>query len=101
MTGACRILDLDFDGDYDSDDATLFDALPQGLARHPGRASTGASQPFAHQGLLFDAEIGQYQNRHRQYDPAKRRFLQRDPLGRVSENLHSKSADNTNATAPL
>ena len=80
VTGACRVLDLDFDGDYDSADATLFDALPQGIARHPGRFSTGIEQPFAHQGLLYDAELGQYQNRHRQYDPAKRRFLQRDPI---------------------
>ena len=37
VTGTCRILDLDFDGDYDSTDASLFDALPQGLSRHPGR----------------------------------------------------------------
>ena len=81
VTAECRILDLDFDGDYDSTDAGLFDSLPQGIARHPGRASTGVDQPFAHQGLLYDAEITQYQNRHRQYDPAKRRFLQRDPLG--------------------
>ena len=81
VTGSCRILDLDFDVDYDSADGDTFDRLPSGFARHPGRASTGASQPFAHQGLLHDAEIGQYQDRHRQYDPAKRRFLQRDPIG--------------------
>ncbi len=80
VTAECRILDLDFDGDYDAADATLFDSLPSGIARHPGRASTGVDQPFAHQGLLFDAELASYQNRHRQYDPAKRRFLQRDPL---------------------
>ena len=36
VTGACRILDLDFDGDYDSTDATAFDTLAQGLARHTG-----------------------------------------------------------------
>ncbi|MHC5112196.1 MAG: RHS repeat-associated core domain-containing protein [Planctomycetota bacterium] len=86
VTGSCRILDLDFDGDYDSGDATLFDSLPSGLARHPGRASTGLDQPFAHQGLLFDAELASYQNRHRQYDPAKRRFLQRDPWGLAPGN---------------
>ena len=36
VTGACRILDLDFDGDYDSMNAHKFAALPQGLARHAG-----------------------------------------------------------------
>ena len=81
VTGACRILDLDFDGDYDSADATLFDALPQGLARHPGLLTTALDFPFAHQGLYYDPELGSYQNRHRQYDPKLRRFMQRDPLG--------------------
>ncbi len=71
VSGACRILDLDFDGNYDFMDAGLFDSLPQGIARHPGRASTGVDQPFAHQGLLFDAEIGSYQNRFRQYNPPR------------------------------
>jgi len=80
VTGAYGILDLDFDGDYDSADATLFDSLPSGLARHPGRFATGVNQPFAHQGLLYEPEIASYQNRARQYDPAKRRFVQRDPL---------------------
>ncbi len=79
VTGACRVLDLDFDGDYDSADATLFDALPQGEMLHPGRLATNVDQPFGHQGLLFEPEIGSYQNRARQYDPAKRRFVQRDP----------------------
>ena len=34
---------------------------------------------FAHQGLQLDAEIGSYQNRHRQYAPKHKRFVQRDP----------------------
>lgn len=79
VSGACRILDLDFDGDYDSADATLFDSLPQGLARHPGRTATALDQQFAHQGLLFEPELGSYQNRARQYHPQMRRFLARDP----------------------
>ena len=83
LSGACRILDLDFDGDYDSADATLFDALPQGLARHPGLLATALDFPFAHQGLYYDPELGSYQNRHRQYDPKLRRFMQRDPVGYV------------------
>jgi RHS repeat-associated protein len=80
VSGSCRILDLDFDGDYDSTDATKFDALTQGAMRHPGRPATNVSQPFAHQGLLFEPELAQYQNRARQYDPGKRRFVQEDPL---------------------
>lgn len=78
VSGSCRILDLDFDGDYDSADATKFDALTQGAMRHPGRPSTSVGQPFAHQGLPFEPELAQYQNRARQYDPGKRRFAQRD-----------------------
>ena len=76
VSGACRILDLDFDGDYDSTDATKFDALPQGMQRRPGRFASNVNQPFAHQGLLFEPEIGSYQNRARQYDVGKRRFVQ-------------------------
>ncbi len=78
VSGACRILDLDFDGDYDSTDATAFDSLPQGLARHPGRLATAVSQPFAHQGILYEPEISSYQDRARQYLVSARRFAQRD-----------------------
>ncbi|MCH7719366.1 MAG: hypothetical protein IH988_00045 [Planctomycetes bacterium] len=79
VSGACRVCDLDFDGDMDAADHTLFDALPQGLSRHPGRTLTGVDQPFGHQGLLYEPEIGSYQNRARQYDPVTRRFLSKDP----------------------
>jgi RHS repeat-associated protein len=75
---ACRVLDLDFDGDYDSVDETLFASLDEGYMAHPGRRFSSVDQPFAHQGLLFDAEVGTYQNRARQYDPETRRFMQRD-----------------------
>jgi len=80
VSGACRILDLDFDGDYDAADATLFDSLPQGNAQKPGRTASSIGNPFAHQGLPYDAEIGSYQNRARQYNAGLRRFMQRDPL---------------------
>jgi len=80
VSGACRIIDLDFDGDYDSTDATKFDALASGLVRHPGRAASNVEQSFAHQGLYLDPEIGSYQNRARQYDAVRRRFAQPDPL---------------------
>jgi RHS repeat-associated protein len=80
VSGTCRILDLDFDGDYDSSDATLFDNLDSGNAVHPGRRFSALAQHFGHQGLWFDAQIEGYQNRMRRYDPTKRLFLQRDPL---------------------
>jgi RHS repeat-associated protein len=83
-SGAERILDLDFDGDVDGTDSTLFDNnLTLGISRHPGRISTGVEQPFGHQGLMYDAEITSYQNRHRQLASTLRRFLQRDPAGYV------------------
>jgi RHS repeat-associated protein len=65
---------------YDSTDATAFDNLPQGLARHPGRFATAVYQPFAHQGLLYEPEIGSYQNRARQYLASAGRFAQCDLL---------------------
>jgi RHS repeat-associated protein len=69
------------DNDCDSSDETLFDALPHtGTVVHPARRSSLLGQPFAHQGLFLDPEIGSYQNRARQYDPGLRRFVQRDPL---------------------
>ena len=94
-------------GDYDNADATLFDpghsghaarwegwrpadcrrpaasragAPPQGLARHPARPVSGVAFPFAHQGLYLDPELASYQNRARQYDPGKKRFIEADPL---------------------
>ena len=78
---ACRVLDLDFDGDYDSADETLFASLDDGYMAHPGRRFSSVGQPWGHQGLPFDAEIGQYQNRARQYDPGMRRFVQREAVG--------------------
>jgi RHS repeat-associated protein len=80
VTGACRILDLDFDGDYDATDATLFDNLDAGNAVHPGGRFSALGQHFGHQGLWFDAEAGQYQNRARWYGSSARRFGQRDSL---------------------
>ncbi len=79
-SGACRNLDTDGDNDVDDTDLTNFDALPQGLAIHPGRTASSVDQPFAHQGLLHEPEVGSYQNRARQYAPGMRRFMQTDPL---------------------
>lgn len=95
VSASCRILDLDFDGDYDASDATKFDSLQQGLQRTPGRLASTVQQPFAHQGLLFEPEIRSYQNRARQYDAAKRRFVQRDPAYyRDSLNLYVRLSAN-------
>ena len=78
VTGSCRIVDLDFDGDYDATDATLFDNLDQGQARHPDRTTTAVDFPFGHQGLYYDAELDSCQNRYRQFAPVTKRFMQRD-----------------------
>jgi len=80
-TGACRKLDLDFDGDVDTTDRDdYFMSLPHGLARHPGRTATAVDQPFGHQGLLFEPEIGSYSSRNeertREYSPSTRRPMQ-------------------------
>ena len=78
--GECRILDLDGSGTVDATDATLFDDLTQGLARHPDRTTTAVDFTFGHQGLWYDAELESYQNRRRQYAPEMMKFMQRDPL---------------------
>ena len=92
VTGSCRIVDLDFDGDYDATDATLFDDLDQGQARHPDRTTTAVDFPFGHQGLYYDAELESYQNRYRQYNPVTKKFMQKDPLALLrasfDPNLH-------------
>jgi RHS repeat-associated protein len=98
VSGTCRILDLDFDGDYDSTDATKFDALPQGWQAREGLIASAVKQPFAHQGLLFEPEIGSYQNRARQYAPGLKRFAQRDPL---PEWLAISRAQPYSSRAPL
>jgi RHS repeat-associated protein len=95
-SGACRVLDLDFDNDCDSSDETVFDSLPHtGTVVHPARRSSLLGQPFAHQGLFLDPEIGTYLNRARQYDPGRTRFVQRDPLALVpvAANAHPEEAN--------
>lgn len=80
VSGSCRILDLNFDGSYGVLDAFNFDSLPSGLQVRPGLPATKVNQPFAHQGLLFEPEIGSYQNRARQYDVRLRRFTRPDDI---------------------
>ena len=84
-------------GGYDSTDAGKFDSLAQGLQRNPGRLASAVQQPFAHQGLLFEPEIGSFQNRVRLYAPGKKRFAQRDPYFFAfadGPNLYSYTREN-------
>ncbi len=80
-SGACRVLDFDFDEDVDAADKTVFDALVSAdTYRRPGRTTSALGHTRFHQGLILDPEIGSFNNRNRQYAPMLRRFVQRDPL---------------------
>ncbi|MCK6465817.1 MAG: hypothetical protein L6Q93_13395, partial [Phycisphaerae bacterium] len=82
-TGTCRVFDFNGDGTLDSADETIMTALvaaPSTNRVHHARRSSPVGNLFLHQGLVYDAEIGAYQNRAREYDPTQQRFLQRDPL---------------------
>ena len=77
---ACRVLDFDFDDDVDNDDKTVFDALVSATAyRQPGRTFSALGNTRLHQGLIYDAETGRYNDRHRQYASQTKRFMLRDP----------------------
>ncbi len=81
-TGACRVFDFNGDGTLDASDETVMTALvsaPTTNRVHHARRTSPTGNVFLHQGLVYDAEIGGYQNRAREYDPAQQRFLQRDP----------------------
>ena len=86
VSGDCRVFDFDCDGDLDETDQDTLRTLYQGLSadlqnrRIPSTTFSPAGNPFTHQGLIFDVEIGSYQNRARQYNPRLKRFMQRDPL---------------------
>ena len=74
-------MDFDFDNDVDATDATRLAELDSTTTyRQPGQPSSGIGNTRAHQGLSYDAEIGSYNNRTRQYAPQLKRFMQRDPL---------------------
>ncbi len=87
---ACLCLDADGDGKVEYDDYAIISdyvstlTADTQLQRVPAARSTRRGNPFAHQGLLYDAEIASFQNRARQYDPKMRRFMQRDPLAILS-----------------
>jgi len=89
-SGNCRLVDFDFDGDVDATDATRLAELDSTTTyRQPGQACSGIGNTRAHQGLIYDAEIGSYNNRARQYAPQIERFMQRDAL---RPNPHATSA---------
>ncbi len=94
-TGTCRVFDFNQDGTLDAADETIMTALvsaPTTNRVHHNRRSSPAGNLFLHQGLVYDAEIGAYQNRAREYDPITERFMQRDPL--VSDVAILSSARN-------
>jgi RHS repeat-associated protein len=86
-TGDCRRMDADSDGDVDTADQTTISnhianlTTDTELARIPAATNSQRGIAFGHQGLVFDAELASLQNRARQYAPAGKRFMQRDPLG--------------------
>jgi RHS repeat-associated protein len=85
-SGDCKRLDADGNRDIDVDDYTIVNNYvaarhsEAALQRIPAASHSRRGNLFAHQGLPLDAELASYQNRARQYAPAARRFMQRDPL---------------------
>ena len=80
-SGVCRLVDFDFDGDVDASDATRLAELDSTTTyRQPGQPYSGIGNTRAHQGLIYDGELGSYNSRARQYHGTLRAFGQRDPL---------------------
>ncbi len=88
-------LDLDRDGDIDSDDYNAGIALSGGVTQSAlaggmvsfvstgsgGSTRHGPDNPIAWDGYVFNAETGQYHVRWRWYDPTLGTWLVRDPVG--------------------
>ncbi len=88
-------LDLDRDGDIDSDDYNAGIALSGGVTQSAlaggmvsfvstgsgGSTRHGPDNPIAWDGYVFNPETGQYHVRFRWYDPMLGRWLERDPAG--------------------
>ena len=92
-TDECRIYDFDFDNDVDATDSTKLATLISATTyRQPGQPYSGIGNTRAHQGLIYDAELGSYQNRHRQYAASLKRFMQRDLVGGVDAPNANKAA---------
>ena len=83
-TGVCRLVDFDFDNDVDATDATRLAELDSTTTyRQPGQPYSAVGNTRAHQGLIYDAEIGSYNNRRRQYVASLKRFMRCDPLALI------------------
>jgi RHS repeat-associated protein len=95
-SGDCKRLDADGDRDIDVDDYTIINNFLAArhseaeLQRIPAASHSRRGNLFAHQGLPLDAELASYQNRARQYAPAARRFMQRDPLVEPAGQSHAE-----------
>jgi len=93
-TGDCRRLDANADGVVNGDDRTVIAAYiatldsDTELQRIPAATHSRRGNFFAHQGLVLDPELASYQNRARQYAPGSKRFIQNDPLVRLT---HARS----------
>jgi hypothetical protein len=76
-SGDCKRLDADGDRDIDVDDYTIINNFlaarhsEAALQRIPAASHSRRGNLFAHQGLPLDAELASYQNRARQYAPAR------------------------------
>ncbi|MCB9850298.1 MAG: hypothetical protein H6817_06295 [Phycisphaerales bacterium] len=85
-SGDCKRLDANGDRDIDADDYTIISNYlatldtDTTLQRIPAATHSRRGNLFGHQGLVLDAEVASYQNRARQYAPAAKRFMQKDPL---------------------
>ncbi len=93
-------LDLDRDGDIDSDDYNAGIALSGGVTQSAlaggmvsfvstgsgGSTRHGPDNPIAWDGYVFNAETSQYCVRFRWYDPVLGRWLETDPLKYVDGN---------------
>ncbi len=86
-SGDCLRFDADCDGEVtEVDDGEEFGyytatlTADTELQRVPATTVSTMGNSFGHQGLAFDVEIGSYQNRHRQYAPKMKRFMQRQVL---------------------
>ena len=74
------LADVNFDGDRDATDQAQFDAAWL-LASTEGPASDRLGLNILYAGYCYDPHLGLYHVRHRVYDPARGRWMQRDPIG--------------------
>jgi RHS repeat-associated protein len=74
------LADVNFDGDRDATDEAQFNAAWL-LASTDGAASERLELNILYAGYWYDPHLGLYHVRHRVFDPARGRWMQRDPIG--------------------